>query len=308
MSQNNQQSQPPKVDYLDVDKEIPGQRYCCMSFISPENVLKDKNMFFIRNFLNSYVAKLKIDSLEKFLVENLSKFNEGRTEQLTTDDVLGDLRTYVEENAMTFREENVLEEYETYLLKNREKLQENFDKENNFRTSVRGIKVRGTYSTYDEARARADRLRQEDPNFNVFVGQVGYWLPWDPDPSAVGEQEYAEKELNELMKNYHENKIQQEDIFREEKRLAMEEALRQNRTRSQRSNAEQIKNGTVFQNKVIPGNMFGADADPAHARHVEQSNTQNDNAEEGGATLEETQEEEPHPASAGGGKSKPRKD
>ena len=32
-------------DYLEEDKPIPGQKYVCLSFISPEKVLDDKNTF-----------------------------------------------------------------------------------------------------------------------------------------------------------------------------------------------------------------------------------------------------------------------
>ena len=46
----------------------------------------------------------------------------------------------------------------------------------------------------------------------MFVGQVGYWLPWDPSADTIGEQEYMEKQLNELMKNYKSNQVQR-DIF-----------------------------------------------------------------------------------------------
>ena len=41
---------------------------------------------------------------------------------------------------------------------------------------------------------------------------VGKWLPWDPEPSQVGEQEYAEEKLNSLMKNYKENE-EAKDLF-----------------------------------------------------------------------------------------------
>ena len=48
---------------------------------------------------------------------------------------------------------------------------------------------------------RAKTLRKLDVNHNVFVGQVGFWLPWDPDPFDVQEMEYMETELNTLMKS-----------------------------------------------------------------------------------------------------------
>ena len=37
------------VDLLEEDKPISGQKFCCVSFISPENILKQKNHFFLRN-------------------------------------------------------------------------------------------------------------------------------------------------------------------------------------------------------------------------------------------------------------------
>ena len=35
-------------------------------------------------------------------------------------------------------------------------------------------------------------LQRRDSNFNVFVGQVGYWLPWDPQAHQIENQEYLE--------------------------------------------------------------------------------------------------------------------
>ena len=32
-------------DFLEVDRAIPGQNFVCLSFISPENVLEDKNLY-----------------------------------------------------------------------------------------------------------------------------------------------------------------------------------------------------------------------------------------------------------------------
>ena len=33
------------VDYLEVDNPIPGQNYVCLSFVSPEKTLKEKELF-----------------------------------------------------------------------------------------------------------------------------------------------------------------------------------------------------------------------------------------------------------------------
>ena len=34
-----------EVDFLEVDRPIPGQNYVCLSFISPEKILEDKKLF-----------------------------------------------------------------------------------------------------------------------------------------------------------------------------------------------------------------------------------------------------------------------
>ena len=48
---------------------------------------------------------------------------------------------------------------------------------------------------------------------NVFVGQVGSWLPWDPDCEQVQEQEYQEQMLNDLVKKYKENLDSRDNIY-----------------------------------------------------------------------------------------------
>ena len=37
---------PKYIDVLDEDAAIAGQKFTCMSFLSPEKILKDKNLFF----------------------------------------------------------------------------------------------------------------------------------------------------------------------------------------------------------------------------------------------------------------------
>ena len=51
-----------------------------------------------------------------------------------------------------------------------------------------------------------------DP-FNIFIGQMGYWMPFNPPTDSIENQEYAIEELNTLMKNYKDKQIQQEDDY-----------------------------------------------------------------------------------------------
>jgi len=86
--------------------------------------------------------------------------------------------------------------------------------------SIRGLKVRGIYGTRQEADTRAAELHTIDPDFHVFVGEMGKWLAWDPDPNSVEDQIYKEKELNELMKGYKEN-IERSKNMQEQRKTDM---------------------------------------------------------------------------------------
>jgi len=101
-----------KIDYLTTDEEIPGQRWVCLSFLTPE------------------------------------------------------------------------------LIKN---------------CNIRSIKVRGCYASEEEAKNRCEQLQRVDGLHNVYIAPVGKWLPWCDDPEKANDFEYAETELNKLMKAYRKN-------------------------------------------------------------------------------------------------------
>jgi len=96
---------------------------------------------------------------------------------------------------------------------------------------VRGIKVRGVFSTKEEADRRAKELQDEDPDFHIFVGEVGKWLAQDPDPNSVPDQEYREKELNKLMKDYKASQAKAKAMEAERKNDLLQDAIVEERNR-----------------------------------------------------------------------------
>jgi hypothetical protein len=135
-----------------------------------------------------------------------------------TKNAQADLEPHVKANMADFKATTIQDAYETFLFKNRKKLEDDFFSKNSFRTTIRGLKVRGVYDTYAEALGRAKTLQKLDPAFNVYVGQVGFWLPWDPEPHDVANQEYADDQLNQLMQKYKENESQRDEFYEEMKR------------------------------------------------------------------------------------------
>ena len=53
-----------KIDFLSADTTIPGQNYCCLSFVSPEKVIKNKDTFFMSEFLKDYCKNAELDYQE----------------------------------------------------------------------------------------------------------------------------------------------------------------------------------------------------------------------------------------------------
>ena len=43
-----------ECDYLEEDPEIRGQKFCCVSFISPEKILDNKNTFIFTEFTKNF--------------------------------------------------------------------------------------------------------------------------------------------------------------------------------------------------------------------------------------------------------------
>jgi len=297
MSENNESDK--KEVYLEADKEIPGQHYVALSFISPQKVLKNKDLFFFTEFLKDYEMQYKIKSTEGFVMSEVQKIQEAASKvqdvvenailkkdkatdlsgalqvladlsgalqtikdvrRELTSDIAADMSTYVKTKVADFRESAVKEEYETFLFKNRKRLDDEFFAKNEFRTTVQGVKVRGVYDTYNEAIHRCKTLQKIDPAFNVYVGQVGFWLPWDPEPHDIADQEYADDQLNTLMKKYKENEQKRDELYAEHKILRMGEA----------KSKKPVIGASVTEESKPAKDMFG-DEDPFMKRKREQA-------------------------------------
>lgn len=228
----------PREDFLEEDAEIPGQKFCLLSFLSPEKVLANKDAYFFSQFVKDYEVQYKTKKLEGFLVDMVrgvnSKLEEEavkfekqdlsgaallcRSSQIKIENVLADLEGYVRKNLKEVTATKISEDYDDFMYKNKTKLEDDFYAKNNFRTTVRGLKVRGVYSSQQEAIARSKKLQRSDPIHNIFVGEIGKWLPWDPSPNDVAEQEYAEEQLNTLMKKYKENEEAREEFYQKQRK------------------------------------------------------------------------------------------
>ena len=77
------------------------------------------------------------------------------------------------------------------------------EKENNL--EIRGFKVRGMYNSEEDAKARCKSLYNVESTVNTYVGNIGHWVAWEDNSDNAEDFEYANDELNNLMKAHKEN-------------------------------------------------------------------------------------------------------
>jgi len=85
---------------------------------------------------------------------------------------------------------------------------------------ILGIKVRGVFETYEAAKARCDALQKMDKYHNIFVGEVGKWLPFNVDIATMETEDdpvYREQALNQYMKAYKDT-LKEEEVEEQERK------------------------------------------------------------------------------------------
>ena len=249
---------PKYVDLLEVDKPIAGQNFGCFSFITPEKILKQREIFFFEEFLKKWELSKSMEKFTQFLNFVSYKY------KVSFEDVMKDYEEFVKEERDNIVNTSIEDDYKTFLDNNEEKLENEFNVQHNFQTSVRGFKSRGNFATQEEAEIRAKILREADPHFDIFVGAVGQWLCWDPEAYKTGKTEYMEEELNQLMQEKIKNEASAKNAFEQRIKDTKKKAIEDNI-----KNAEKTGN-LLTQTIDEEGNLIG----------IQNTNTQQKNLSE----------------------------
>lgn len=266
-------------DFLDEDTEIAGQRYVLLSFLSPEKVLDKKELFFFQKFLQGYEVDWKIKNLEKYMVDVVKHINDElddrirelekndqfdqaticRKNRVSIDSLMGNYNTFVQKSRADINKTKIVEAYDDFMFANKTKLEDEFYAINEFRTSIRGVKVRGVYGNPKEAELKAKKLQSKDKYHNIFMGEVGKWTPWDPQPHEIADQDYNNDQLNNLMRKYKENEDNREKFFDERTKGAVG------------ASTKQVFSGAGSSPSDALGGMFNSSGDIALQRKVEKA-------------------------------------
>ena len=245
----NGKSNPKYVDLLEEDKPVAGQKFVCVSFVSPEKIVKQKELFFFEQFLQKWEFSKSMEKFVQFLSFISFKY------KLTFDDITKDYQEFIKEEQSTIAKSSLDDEYKTFLDQNEEDLENAFNVKYNFQTSTRGLKVRGVYPTLEEAELRCKMLRELDPNHDVFVGPVGLWMPWDPEAYKTGRVEYIEDELNQLMHEKTKNESFAKSAFEQRVKETKKKAIDENIKLAEKTGASLTQNIDADGNLVGVGHM-----------------------------------------------------
>ena len=237
---------PKYVDLLEEDKPVAGQKFVCVSFVSPEKILKQKELFFFEEFLKKWEFSKSMEKFVQFLNFVSYKY------KLSFDDITHDYQEFVKDEQDIISKSSMDDEYKTFMDKHEDDLENAFNVKYNFQTSTRGLKVRGVYPTIEEAELRCKMLRELDPNHDVFVGPVGLWMPWDPEAYKTGRVEYIEDELNQLMQEKTKNESFAKSAFDQRVKETKQKAIAENIKMAEKTGA------TLTQNVDSQGNLVGA--------------------------------------------------
>jgi hypothetical protein len=233
------------VDLCDEDPTIAGQKFACMSFVSPEKILKKREVYLFNQFIKNWEFSKSMERYFDFIHFIAYKYS------LKVNTLIDDFNEFVKEETDKLKKSGIEDDYNNFLDKQEDKLNESFNREHAFQTSVRGLKIRGVYSTQEEAEERCKKMREHDPNHDIYVGPVGVWVPWDPDAYKTGRVEHLEEELNAL----HKEKLKNEEMAKKE----FEERIRETKKKAIMENIEKAtKSGNVLtQTMDAEGNLVG---------------------------------------------------
>ena len=119
---------PKYVDMLDEDKPLAGQKFTCVSFVSPEKIIKTRELFYFQQFLKQWDMNKSLEKFNQFLNFVAYKYN------LNFDNVAKDLQDFCKDERENLFGTTVEDDYKNFIDTSEERLDEDFKREHGFQT------------------------------------------------------------------------------------------------------------------------------------------------------------------------------
>ncbi len=92
---------------------------------------------------------------------------------------------------------------------------------------VWGLKIKGIEKDLERAKKMAENFQKIDNDYDIYIVEVGKFFPLDITSDKINDVVYQNKELNNLMKSYKENRLYAEDEWSKRKNEMLEKAKKQ---------------------------------------------------------------------------------
>ena len=236
---------PKYVDLLNEYPVIPSQKWGCYSFISPDDIIKKKELFMFEQFVKQWEYTKTITMYSDFMHYLAFKY------KLNMDTLLEDFKEFVISEETTLKKNGVFDDFASFMDTNDDVLNKKYQADNNFQTSVRGFVNIGSFGTEEEAKKYSMDIRSQFPQHDVLVGQNFVWVPLNPDMYKTGNIEYMEEELNEL----HHEKVKNAKKAKEE----FDKRVYDSKLKAINNNIElaKVSNNKLTQTMDEQGNLIG---------------------------------------------------
>jgi hypothetical protein len=96
----NGEKNPKYVDLCDEDPIIAGQKFVCVSFISPETILKKRELFLFNHFVKQWDMSKSMNKFSDFLSFLSVKYN------IVSDNLIKDYNEFIKEEEKLIQEGN----------------------------------------------------------------------------------------------------------------------------------------------------------------------------------------------------------
>ena len=236
------------------------QNFGVISFISPEDRIKQRFFFTANKFLYYNVNKQLADSTTQIARDTNTKMNDIFERNIehyksSTDPAYGlvadALKKIQSELALNeektvssalrqyrINHDELISQFDHYRDSNEKEISVEFNSKYDKGTSIRGFKVRGVYEDIQDAKTRGAFCRNNiEQGVHTYVFPIGRWCPWDPSPDAIADSDYMVDQLNEMMHKYNENVEQKNEFFQQHQRKLIETGEEER----EKSKREQLK-------------------------------------------------------------------
>lgn len=111
-----------------------------------------------------------------------------------------------------------------------------------------GLKIRGVFSTREEAEFHVKRLQKLDSTFDIYLVDMYKWLLIPPDNSQIDNNEYQEEMLTKIIKGHKEQQYLAKEFHQQR---VQEDIDRNNLETSYSKDVEVIKDYSTEGNIII---------------------------------------------------------